>query len=90
VYSTRKSLKDFGDKVDGAARGNIENATGDLEEAIKGDDVDLIKKRPKRCKRRPTSCRSSVPGGAGAARRPRRFRRFGRRRRWRRRRDGRG
>jgi molecular chaperone DnaK len=45
VYSTRKSLKDFGDKVDGAARGDIENATRDLEEAIKGDDLDLIKKR---------------------------------------------
>jgi molecular chaperone DnaK len=45
VYATRKSLKDFGDKVDGAARGDIENATRDLEEAIKGDDTDLIKKR---------------------------------------------
>jgi molecular chaperone DnaK len=45
VYSTRKSLKDFGDKVDGASRGDIENATRDLEEALKGDDIDLIKKR---------------------------------------------
>ncbi|NLO26824.1 MAG: molecular chaperone DnaK [Actinobacteria bacterium] len=45
VYSTRKSLKEFGDKVDGAARGDIENAARDLEEALKGDDLDLIKKR---------------------------------------------
>jgi len=45
VYSTRKSLKEFGDKVDGAAVGEIENATRDLEEAIKGDDLNLIKKR---------------------------------------------
>jgi molecular chaperone DnaK len=45
VYSTRKSLKDLGDKVDGATIGNIENATRDLEEAIKGDNVDLIRSR---------------------------------------------
>jgi molecular chaperone DnaK len=45
VYSTRKSLKDFGDKVDGSTRGDIENAMGDLEEANKGDNLDLIKSR---------------------------------------------
>ncbi len=45
VYSTRKSLKDFGDKVDGATRGDIENAMRDLEEAIKGDNVELIRSR---------------------------------------------
>jgi len=45
VYSTRKSLKEFGDKVDGATRGDIENAMRDLEEAIKGDSLDLIKSR---------------------------------------------
>jgi molecular chaperone DnaK len=45
VYSTRKSLKEIGDKVDGAARGDIENATRDLEEAMKGDNIDLIRSR---------------------------------------------
>ncbi len=45
VYATRKSLKDFGDKVDGAEVGNIENAARDLDEAVKGDDLNLIKKR---------------------------------------------
>ncbi len=45
VYSTRKSLKEFGDKVDGSTRGDIENAMRDLEEANKGDDLDLIKSR---------------------------------------------
>ena len=45
VYSSRKTLKDLGDKVDGAARGDIENATRDLEDAIKGDNVELIKSR---------------------------------------------
>ncbi len=45
VYSTRKSLKEFGDKVDGATRANIESAMRDLEEAIKGDNLELIRSR---------------------------------------------
>ena len=45
VYSTKKSLKEIGDKVDGATRGDIENATRDLEDAIKGDNVELIRSR---------------------------------------------
>jgi molecular chaperone DnaK len=45
VYSTKKSLKEIGDKVDGAARGDIENAIRDLEDAIKGDNVELIRSR---------------------------------------------
>ena len=45
VYSTRKSLKEFGDKVEGSTRGDIENAMRDVEEAIKGDNVELIRGR---------------------------------------------
>jgi len=45
VYSTKKSLKEIGDKVDGATRGDIENAIRDLEDAIKGDNVELIQSR---------------------------------------------
>ena len=45
IYSTRKSLKDFGDKVDGTSRGNIENAIRDLEEALKGEDESLVSSR---------------------------------------------
>ncbi|MGI5940221.1 MAG: molecular chaperone DnaK [Thermoleophilia bacterium] len=45
VYSTRKSLKELGDKVDGASVGAIENAIRDLEDAVKGDNVDLIRSR---------------------------------------------
>ena len=45
VYSTRKSLKDLGDKVDGATRDAIEQSAKDLEEALKGDDVELIRRR---------------------------------------------
>ena len=45
VYSTRKTLKELGDKVDNTARGNIENLSRDLEEALKGDNIELIRSR---------------------------------------------
>jgi molecular chaperone DnaK len=45
VYSTRKSVKEMGDKVDGASLAAIESAANDLEEAIKGDDIGLIRNR---------------------------------------------
>ena len=44
VYSTRKSLKDLGDKADGATRDAIEQSAKDLEEALKGDDVEAIRR----------------------------------------------
>ncbi len=43
VYSTRKSLKDIGDKVDEETRNSIDAAANDLEEAMKTDDVEAIK-----------------------------------------------
>jgi molecular chaperone DnaK len=45
VYSTRKSMRELGDKVDGATIASVENAANDLEEALKGDDVNLIQQR---------------------------------------------
>jgi molecular chaperone DnaK len=45
VYSTRKSLKDLGDKVDGTTRDSIDQSAKDLEEALKGDDMELIRRR---------------------------------------------
>ncbi|MDD5747175.1 MAG: molecular chaperone DnaK, partial [Candidatus Omnitrophica bacterium] len=44
VYSTEKSLKDFGDKVDGQDKENIEKKAAVLKEALKGSDIDAIKK----------------------------------------------
>ena len=43
VYSTEKSLKEFGDKIDAASRSNIEQALSEAKEALKGDDIDRIK-----------------------------------------------
>ena len=44
IYSTEKTLKEYGDKVSAETRGNIENALNNLKEAIKGEDSEAIKK----------------------------------------------
>ncbi|MFA4843218.1 MAG: molecular chaperone DnaK, partial [Candidatus Omnitrophota bacterium] len=44
VYSVEKSLKDFGDKVSQDDRLDIERKLTDLKEALKGSDVEKIKK----------------------------------------------
>ncbi len=44
VYTTEKSLKDYGDKVSQQERGNIEAALNDLKQAIKDKNVERIKK----------------------------------------------
>jgi molecular chaperone DnaK len=44
VYQTEKSLKDYGEKVSGDVRGNIESAVNQLKDALKSDDGDRIKK----------------------------------------------
>lgn len=45
VYTTEKTLKEYGEKVDPQIRTNIENAVSDLKEALKGDDIDLLNKK---------------------------------------------
>jgi len=44
IYSTEKTLKEHGDKVSAETRGKIENAIGNLKEAIKGENADAIRK----------------------------------------------
>ena len=44
AYQTEKSLKDYGDKVSGDIRGQIESALSNLREALKSDEGDRIKK----------------------------------------------
>ena len=39
IYSTEKSLKDLGDKVDDETRGNIEAASQELKKAMESEDV---------------------------------------------------
>jgi len=44
VYTTEKSLRDLGDKVDAVTKGEIEAKVEHLKEAMKSDDADSIKK----------------------------------------------
>lgn len=44
VYSTEKSLKEFGDKISVADKEKIENKIKDLKEAVKSKDISKIKK----------------------------------------------
>ncbi len=43
VFQTEKSLKEFGDKVSGSEKNNIQKAIDDVKEALKGDDIAQIK-----------------------------------------------
>ena len=43
VYSTEKSLRDMGDKVDAATKAEIEAAGAELKTALEGDDEEAIK-----------------------------------------------
>ncbi|MCG6980477.1 MAG: molecular chaperone DnaK [Deltaproteobacteria bacterium] len=44
VYQTEKTLKEMGDKVDGATRQNIEEHIQRLKTAMEGDDAEAIKR----------------------------------------------
>jgi molecular chaperone DnaK len=43
VYATEKTLKDLGDKVPEATKGEVETEIASVKEALQGDDVDSIK-----------------------------------------------
>ncbi len=45
VYTTEKSLKEHGDKVDEATRGNIQQALDELKKAMEADDAEAIKQK---------------------------------------------
>ena len=44
IYSTEKSLKDVGDKIDAVEKGNIENKIADLKKVMDSEDADAIRK----------------------------------------------
>ncbi len=44
VYSTEKSLREAGDKIDAVDKGNIENKIAELKKAMDGEDAEVIKK----------------------------------------------
>jgi molecular chaperone DnaK len=44
IYSTEKSVKEAGDKVDGATKANIDHAVENLKKAMEGDNTEEIKR----------------------------------------------
>ena len=42
IHGIKKSMDELGEKLDAGEKSNIESAIADLEEALKGDDVDAI------------------------------------------------
>jgi molecular chaperone DnaK len=44
IYSTEKSIKDLGDKVDNATKSKVEEATTALRTAMEGEDTEAIKR----------------------------------------------
>ncbi|MFM2320799.1 MAG: molecular chaperone DnaK, partial [Pseudomonadota bacterium] len=45
VHATEKSLKEYGDKVDGMDRANIESLVREVRDALKGDNKDIIERK---------------------------------------------
>ena len=50
TYSTEKTLKDLGDKVDGAEKQKVEDAIAALKQALQGDNTDEIKAKTEKLK----------------------------------------
>ena len=48
VYSTKKSIDELGDKVEEQEKQDIEAAIADVEEAIKGNDKDVIEEKTRK------------------------------------------
>ena len=45
IHATEKSLKEYGEKVSGADRANIESLISELKDAIKGDNKEIIERK---------------------------------------------
>lgn len=48
VYSTRKSMEELGDKVENQEKQDIEAAITEVEEAVKGDDKDVMEEKTRK------------------------------------------
>ncbi len=69
VHSVEKTLKELGDKVDGAERARVESAISDVRSALKGDDKSVIEKKTEALAQAASSIaqKAYADTGAGAA-----------------------
>jgi molecular chaperone DnaK len=66
VHSVEKTLKDLGEKVDGAERGRIESAISDVRSALKSDDKGAIEKKTEALAQAAQSLAQKAYADAGA------------------------
>jgi molecular chaperone DnaK len=66
IYSTEKSLKEFGDKASAEDKKNIEAATADLRKALEGTDTEVIKQKTEALKQASYKLAEEVYKAAGA------------------------
>ena len=66
VHAVEKSLKDLGDKVDGAERAKVESAMSDLRGVLKGDDKAAIDKKAEALMQASRQHRAAGRGRPGA------------------------
>jgi molecular chaperone DnaK len=69
VHAVEKSLKDLGDKVEGAERAKVESALSDLRSVLKGDDKAAIDKKAEalmQASANNAQQAAAAQGGAGA------------------------
>ena len=69
IHSVEKTLKELGDKVDGAERARVESAISDVRTALKSDDKGAIEKKTEALAQAASSIaqKAYADAGAGAA-----------------------
>ena len=67
LHAVEKSLKDLGDKVDGAERARIESAISDLRTALKGDDKNAIDRKSEALAQASANLAQSAAAAGGGA-----------------------
>ncbi len=67
VHSVEKTLKDLGDKVDGAERARVESAIADVRTALKGDDKGVLEKKTEALTQAAQAIAQKAYADAGAA-----------------------
>jgi molecular chaperone DnaK len=66
MYTTEKSLKEFGDKVSASDKANIETAMADLKKAMEGQDLEAIKAKTEALKQASYKLAEEIYKAAGA------------------------
>lgn len=66
IHGTEKSLKEYGDKVDGATRAQIESLISELRDAVKGDNKTIIERKSEALMEASGKLMQTMAGGAGA------------------------